>query len=143
MKVTIEFDLPEGQATPKAEDIVRLTSPDWHSEWWHIEDVQSVAEDLTDDEAREVLRLMAKYSDCNVGINWETIEVWADIVRDERPEVEDEWEVRLDDSGESEKYGEGRWFISNKKGEVLADKSFKTQLEANIFLDEYLESENA
>ena len=84
-KIVIEFDLPEGQDIPSAEDIVRLTSPDWHSEWWHFEDVQSVAEDLTDDEAREVLGLMAKYSDCNVGINWETIEVWADIVRDERP----------------------------------------------------------
>jgi len=88
-KVIVEFDLPEGQEIPSPLDIVRLTSPDWHSEWWHFEDVQSVAEDLTDDEAREVLGLMAKYSDCNVGINWETIEVWADIVRDERPETEE------------------------------------------------------
>ena len=88
-KIVIEFDLPEGQDIPSAEDIVRLTSPDWHSEWWHFEDVQSVAEDLTDDEAREVLRYMNKYSDCNVGINWETIQVWADIVKDERPETEE------------------------------------------------------
>lgn len=88
MKVIVEFDLPEGQAIPDPRDIVRLTSPDWHSEWWHISDVQSVAEDLTDEEAREVLELMAKYADCNIGINWETIEVWADIVKKERPPVE-------------------------------------------------------
>jgi hypothetical protein len=88
MKVIVEFDLPEGQAIPDPRDIVRLTSPDWHCDWWHISDVQSVAEDLTDDDAREVLRYMNKYSDCNVGINWETIEVWADIVRKERPPVE-------------------------------------------------------
>jgi hypothetical protein len=88
-KVIVEFDLPEGQSIPSPLDIVRLTSPDWHSEWWHIEDVQGENPDLTDDEAREVLNIMAHKSDCNVGINWETIEVWADIVRAERPEEEE------------------------------------------------------
>ena len=51
-----------------------------------IEDVQSVAEDLTDDEAREVLGMMKKYGDSNIGINWDSIEAWADRVRDERKE---------------------------------------------------------
>jgi hypothetical protein len=83
-KVIVEFDLPEGQAIPDPLSIVQLTSPDWHSEWWHIEDVQGVAEDLTDDDARKVLRYMKKYSDCNVGINWETIKDWANIVRGQR-----------------------------------------------------------
>ena len=144
MKVMIEIDLPEGQRIPSEFEILKLTSPDWHAEWWHFSDVQESGNnyDLTDDEAREVLQIMAKKADCNIGINWDSIDAWADWVRDDRPEVEDEWEVRLDDSGEPERYGEGRWFISNKKGEVLADKSFETQLEANIFLDEYLESEN-
>ena len=87
MKVIVEFDLPEGQAIPDPLSIVRLTSPDWHCDWWHISDVQSVAEDLTDEEAREVLELMAKYSDCNVGINWDSIDVWADWVRENRPPV--------------------------------------------------------
>ena len=89
-KVVVEFDLPEGQSIPDPRDIVRLTSPDWHAEWWHIEDVQSVAEDLTDEEAREVLEYMAKYHYCNVGINWDAIEVWADMIREERPETEGE-----------------------------------------------------
>jgi hypothetical protein len=84
MKVIVEFDLPEGQAIPDPVSIVRLTSPDWHSEWWHISDVQSVAEDLTDEEAQRVLRYMAHKPDCNLGINWETIELWADIVRKEK-----------------------------------------------------------
>jgi len=83
-KVIVEFDLPEGQDIPTAEDIIRLTSPDWHSEWWHIEDVQCVADDLTDEEARKVLQYMGHKPDANLGINWETIEVWADIVRDEK-----------------------------------------------------------
>ena len=90
MKVVIEIDLPEGQAIPDPRDIVRLTSPDWYGEWWHISDIQGCNgnEDLTDDEARAVLELMAKYSDCNVGINWDSIDVWSDLVRDEREEQE-------------------------------------------------------
>jgi hypothetical protein len=83
-KVIVEFDLPEGQAIPDPLSIVQLTSPDWLGDWWHIEDVQGVAEDLTDEEARNVLRYIKKYSDCNIGINWETIEGWADVVRGQR-----------------------------------------------------------
>ena len=89
MKVVIEIDLPEGQAIPDPRDIVRLTSPDWHCDWWHIEDVQSVAKHLSDDEAREVLNIMAQKADCNIGINWDSINVWADWVRDLRPETEE------------------------------------------------------
>jgi hypothetical protein len=91
MKVIVEFDLPEGQAIPDPRDIVRLTSPDWHCDWWHFSDVQegNGNEDLTEDEAREVLCLMNKYADCNVGINWDSIDVWAEMVRESREENED------------------------------------------------------
>ena len=85
-KCIVEFDLPEGQLPPDPRDIVRLTDPNWHADWWHIEDVQSVASDLDDDEARRVLEIMARKSDANIGINWDSIEVWADWVRDEREE---------------------------------------------------------
>ena len=86
-KVIVEFDLPEGQEIPDLHDIVRLTSPDWHCDWWHIDDVRDQNDDLSDEEAREVLGYMNKYSDCNIGINWDSIEVWADMVRDERVEA--------------------------------------------------------
>ena len=91
MKVVVEFDLPEGQSIPDPRDIVRLTSPDWHCEWWHFSDVQEGGgnEDLTDEEARRVLEIMAQKADCNIGINWDSIDVWADWVRQERPETEE------------------------------------------------------
>lgn len=86
MRVTIELDIPDGQRIPTEHEIRMLTSPDWHADWWHISDVQDASgnEDLTEEEAREVLRLMDKYADCNVGINWDSIDVWADLVRDQR-----------------------------------------------------------
>jgi hypothetical protein len=74
MKVTIEFELPEGQEIPKVEDILTLTSPDWHIEKWHISDVQCVHDWVTDDQAREVLKWMNKYHDANIGINWDFIQ---------------------------------------------------------------------
>lgn len=73
MKVTIEFELPNGQEIPKVEDILTLTSPDWHIEKWHISDVQEDHDWLTDNQAREVLGWMEKYHDANIGINWEFI----------------------------------------------------------------------
>ncbi len=89
-KVMIEVDIPEGQSIPSAYDIARLTSLDWHGDWWHIEDIQSENPDLTDEEAQQVLRFMARKSDCNVGINWDSINVWADWVRETREEEEEE-----------------------------------------------------
>lgn len=83
-KVIVEFYLPDGQSIPDPIDIVRLTSPDWHCDWWHIGDVQMVDDDLTDDEAREVLEIMAQKCDANIGINWDSIEAWARWVKDER-----------------------------------------------------------
>ena len=88
MKVTIEIDLPDGQEVPSAYDIVRLTDTDWVSEWWHMSDVQLLAEDmkeeLSNDEARKVLRLVKKRHDCNVGINWDVINYWIEHVLAER-----------------------------------------------------------
>jgi len=93
MKVTIEFDLPEGQDIPTAYDIARLTDPDWMASWWHISDVHDCADgwdgdederELTDEEAREVLRLLKKYHDSEVGINWEVISGWIDHVQEHR-----------------------------------------------------------
>jgi hypothetical protein len=47
---------------------------------WHIEDVQSVRPDLTDEQASLVLKHLKKNHDAEVGINWEIIEIVADIL---------------------------------------------------------------
>jgi hypothetical protein len=88
MRVSIEFDLKEGQSMPDPRDIARLTDLDWHADWWHISDIQDNSdEDISDDIARNVLYLMAKYSDCNVGINWDSIGVWTDWAIEQAEEV--------------------------------------------------------
>lgn len=96
MKVTITVDIPEGRSVAEAEGAVKQHfDPDWIASWWHISDVHSIAndsgedeaEEITDSEAREVLRLMEKHHDSNVGINWETIDLWIDIVKQKRKEV--------------------------------------------------------
>ena len=47
---------------------------------WHIEDVQSIRPDLTDEQASFVLKHLKNNHDANIGINWETIEIVADIL---------------------------------------------------------------
>lgn len=60
---------------------------------WSIEDVhrgQKASrsdEELTDDEAREVLRLAEHYHDASEGINWDVLGVWIDEVISKRKEV--------------------------------------------------------
>lgn len=53
---------------------------------WHIDDVKRMEgyEDLTDDEAREVLRRAQDNHDATIGINWDVLEVYADEVKSER-----------------------------------------------------------
>ena len=87
MKVLIEVDLPEGQSIPTANDIKRLTSPDWMSVWWHIDDVKECVDyDLTDEQAREVLEMSEKYHDPNYGLNWNAFQVYADQIKTEEEE---------------------------------------------------------
>jgi hypothetical protein len=87
MKVLIEVDLPEGQSIPTADDIKRLTSPDWMCNWWHISDVQDCVDyDLTDEQAREVLDMADRYHDPNYGLNWNTFQVYADQIKTEEEE---------------------------------------------------------
>ena len=49
---------------------------------WHFTDVQEVDGTLTDDEARQVLNVIKKRHDANIGINWETIDIWIDYCKD-------------------------------------------------------------
>ena len=96
MKTMIEVDLPTGVSKAEAEGAVkRAFDPNWVAEWWHIDDIieqDNGAEDephsdLSEDEAREVLRLMIKEHDCEVGINWDVIDAWIDHVKGLRKEI--------------------------------------------------------
>lgn len=50
---------------------------------WTIDDVKSIAEDLTPDQCREVLKRAKRHHDATVGINWEVLEYYADQVQGE------------------------------------------------------------
>lgn len=41
---------------------------------WHIDDILMVREDLTEDQAIDVLEFLANAFDANEGINWDVIE---------------------------------------------------------------------
>jgi hypothetical protein len=47
---------------------------------WSIEDVQTIRIDLTDDQAWKVLSECERTHDCEIGINWSTIECIADML---------------------------------------------------------------
>jgi hypothetical protein len=95
MKTMIEVDIPQGRSIAEAVGAVKqFFDPDWMASWWHISDVHTIAnesgedeaDEITDEQAREVLRLMNKNHDSNIGINWETIDVWIDIVKNQSKE---------------------------------------------------------
>jgi hypothetical protein len=88
----IEVDIPTGRSVAEAQGaVMRAFDPDWMAEWWHIDDVIEQAENhgeqLTEKEAREVLRLLSKYHNCEVGINWDVIDSWVDHIIEQRKEV--------------------------------------------------------
>jgi hypothetical protein len=95
-KMMIEVDIPNGRSVAEAQGaVMRAFDPDWMSEWWHIEDIHDKANGwdgdesnaISDEEAREVLRLINKYHDSEVGINWDVIDSWIDHVKAQRKEV--------------------------------------------------------
>ena len=54
---------------------------------WGIDDVHNVADqELSDDEAREVLDRAERYHDASIGINWDVLDVYVDMVIREREE---------------------------------------------------------
>jgi hypothetical protein len=96
MKTMIEVDIPNGRSVAEAQGaVMRAFDPDWMASWWHIEDIhdkangwdQDESKAISDDEAREVLRLINKYHDSEVGINWDVIDSWIDHIKAQRKEV--------------------------------------------------------
>lgn len=95
MKTLIEVDIPAGRSASEAIAAVkRAFDPDWMACWWNIDDVKEqyegdgVYSEITDAEAREVLRLAEREHDSEVGINWEVLNFWIDHVKAQRKEVE-------------------------------------------------------
>ena len=51
---------------------------------WHFTDVQEVDGTLTDNEARQVLDLIKRNHDAEIGVNWNTIDAWIDYCKDNK-----------------------------------------------------------
>lgn len=51
---------------------------------WAVEDVLSLDPTLTLDEARRVLALAQHWHDANIGISWDVLDAWIDVVKGER-----------------------------------------------------------
>ncbi len=83
-----ELGLGEFNAVPTGElychECFSKFLPDTISISWSVEDVRETAKDLTDWECKRVLQLLKSEHDATIGINWNTIEAWADHVREER-----------------------------------------------------------
>lgn len=47
-------------------DIIKIT--------WHIDDIKQQDPSLTDDQCRDILQLIVKKHDANIGINWDFID---------------------------------------------------------------------
>ena len=89
MKVIIEVDIPVSGSKAEAEMAVkRHFDHNWMSEWWHTDDVIEQAsnsgEELTEDEARWVLKMMDKYHDCNHGHSWDSMDCYIEDVVKQR-----------------------------------------------------------
>ena len=54
--------------------------PDEISSKWHVDDVKSLDETLTDDEAREVLQRAEENFDASLGINWDVLQFHIDEI---------------------------------------------------------------
>ena len=80
---TISVNLPAGMSADEFTRLIEMiSSPDWVASWWHIDDVIECCDwqgfELTDDDARETLRLADKYHDAEHGINWAVLQSWVD-----------------------------------------------------------------
>jgi hypothetical protein len=86
---TYTVELPAHLSAAEFTDrLERIASPDWFADWWHIGDVTECCDwdeiDITDEDAREVLRLAHKYYDSSNGINWEVLQSWVDHIIEQK-----------------------------------------------------------
>ena len=55
--------------------------------FWHIDDVQTLRPDLTDEQSMQVLLECERHHDAGIGINWHVIELQAEELFPEPKEV--------------------------------------------------------
>jgi len=85
---TITVQIPDHMTEAEVQkNLRRLFSNDWITDWWHISDVQNERPDLTDEQAREVLQMVDRRHDAEIGINWQFINCIADMLFDEPEEL--------------------------------------------------------
>lgn len=63
----------------------RASKPDYSRDTielsWHIDDVKSLDDSLTDEQARQILQMVKHNHDASIGVNWETLEVNIDMFK--------------------------------------------------------------
>ena len=78
----------KNHATHVAEELKWMERGEAIAIIWSIGDVTMTAKgmdiELSDEEARHVLRLLSHKHDADIGISWDTIEAWIDYVVDNR-----------------------------------------------------------
>lgn len=100
----INFYLPEGTDVGKFyRDAMKLADPDYIQIVWHIDDVKEIA-DVTDEQAREVLKAVKNNHDASEGINWETLRLTVDdLYPDAWLHAPDEEEISFCDLSQEDK----------------------------------------
>lgn len=68
--------MPEFQAL--IEELQAYERGDLIENSWHIDDVKNQRPDLSDEQCREVLAAVERRHDATIGINWDTIDFWAE-----------------------------------------------------------------
>jgi hypothetical protein len=69
----------ERRAVAKPASVADIKQPDEISIVWCIEDVQSIDETISNEDARTILRAIKHGHDAAIGVNWEVIEVYIDL----------------------------------------------------------------
>jgi hypothetical protein len=47
---------------------------------WHIDDLEDIAPKLTKNQRRAVLAMVKKEHDASIGVNWDVLKNWADLL---------------------------------------------------------------
>ena len=80
MQVTIEIpdDTPAHMVERLKDYALRLVTRDWLASWWHISDVYDIADsigiELDSNQAADILEIVGRDEDSEVGINHDVIE---------------------------------------------------------------------